>query len=154
MPDGVLNLAINLEGFVNSSPFYDNGKLYAGSTNALYCVDAKTGYVNWKYPTGEGILNSSPTVFEGKVYFGAGKYITCLDAATGVKLWDIGCPGDIAHPIAISDGQFFVSSQDRIYAFGLAQHNKLWEYPLPNILQHGFAVSYESVWMCMILFLV
>lgn len=133
--------------FVNSSPFYDNGKLYAGSTNALYCVDAKTGYVNWKYPTGEGIMNSSPTVFEGKVYFGAGKYITCLDAATGVKLWDIGCPGDIAHPIAISDGQFFVSSQDRIYAFGLAYHNKLWEYALPNILQHGFAVSTMRVFV-------
>jgi outer membrane protein assembly factor BamB len=86
---------------VRSSPMVLNGKVYVGSLDwNLYCLDASTGSIAWKYSTGGPIL-ATPTIVDGKVYFpsSTGGYpITiappsangdfyCLDASNGAVVW-------------------------------------------------------------------
>ncbi len=98
------------DGPVRFAPVAAGGKVYAGSDDGyLYCLDAQTGAVAWKFrgaPTdrpdrrqlGNGHLVSfwpvrgGPVVVEGVVYFGAGIWPTfgvflhALDAKTGERI--------------------------------------------------------------------
>ena len=67
-----------------SSPAVVNGVVYVGSDDhSLHAVDAATGKVKWKYPTG-GKVQSSPLVLDGLVYFGSrDSNVYALDAGTG-----------------------------------------------------------------------
>ncbi len=127
--------------FHNSSPFYHNGIVYAGYTNAMYAVDAKTGYQIWKYDTEEGVTNSSPIVYKNHVYFGSGKQLICLKADTGEKVWDILFGQQIRLPVAFDNERFYVVAEDRIYAFAIQNHKKLWEYELINNVLHGICIN-------------
>ena len=50
----------------------------------LYCIDALTGVLLWKFET-EGRIFSSPTIIDGKIYCGSndGKLYE-IDAQTGI----------------------------------------------------------------------
>lgn len=65
-----------------------NNKVFIGSDDGnLYCLNARTGVLYWKYTT-NGSIQSSPTVVDGIVYFGSNnKKIYALDANTGTLKW-------------------------------------------------------------------
>ena len=62
------------------------------SSGLVYCIDAQSGEVVWKYETGKQIF-SSPIVINGKVYIGEGLHwdegsnLYCLNASDGGLLW-------------------------------------------------------------------
>jgi len=38
--------------------------------NALYCLDAKTGSLRWRYQT-EGAITGTPAIVDGVIYIGS-----------------------------------------------------------------------------------
>ena len=72
-----------------SAPVYADGRVYVGeglhqhTDSRMFCLDAATGDLLWKYQT-DSHTESTPVVAEGKVVFGAGYHgIHCLDAVKG-----------------------------------------------------------------------
>lgn len=65
-----------------------NNKVFIGSDDGnLYCLNARTGALYWKF-TSNSSIQSSPTVVNGIVYFGSStKKIYALDANTGTLKW-------------------------------------------------------------------
>jgi outer membrane protein assembly factor BamB len=55
---------------VNSSPAVADGKVYVGSQNKLYALNATTGALIWSYEAGNWV-RSSPAVAEGILYVGS-----------------------------------------------------------------------------------
>jgi outer membrane protein assembly factor BamB len=102
------------EGPIRCAPACWNGRVYAGSDDGyLYCLDAHTGAVVWKFrgapadrpdrrQLGNGHLVSlwpvrgGPVIVNGVVYFGAGIWPTfgvflhAVDAGTGKATWTNG----------------------------------------------------------------
>lgn len=80
-----------------------SGKVYFGSSvdNQVYCLDAKTGEVNWKFFT-EGPVRLAPSIANGRVYFGSDDgFAYSLQAESGVLIWrqqvgpkDVRVPGN------------------------------------------------------------
>jgi hypothetical protein len=70
------------------SPTIVDGKVYCGSMDFnVYCIDADTGNVIWKYLT-ENSIGSTPAVVNGKVYIGSDDgYFYCIDSTTGELVW-------------------------------------------------------------------
>jgi outer membrane protein assembly factor BamB len=73
---------------VYSSPAVYEQRVFAGSfTGDLYCFDAATGDVCWKYRT-NGPISGSPIVINGIVYVSSLKGRTYgLDPKSGKLLW-------------------------------------------------------------------
>jgi outer membrane protein assembly factor BamB len=71
-----------------SSPAVFNGRVYIGSGDGnVYCVDAVTGILQWKFATGD-IVHASPAVANNTVYIGSwDSYLYALDAETGQEKW-------------------------------------------------------------------
>ncbi len=95
-------------GPVRFAPVYDAGKVYFASDDGyLYCLDAGTGELNWKYKgsyTERMVLGNEriismwparggPVIMDGVIYFAAGImpfegiFIHAVDAVTGNEIW-------------------------------------------------------------------
>lgn len=72
---------------VRDSPAVVDGRVYIGSDQEFYCLDAVTGAFIWNYTT-NNFIESSPAVANGKVYIGIndGK-VYCLNALSGALIW-------------------------------------------------------------------
>lgn len=79
---------VNLGGAIVGSPSIAYGKVYVGCIDRnIYCLDAQTGTIVWKYLTNWKI-RSSPALKDGKVYIGPDDgNVYCLDANTGTLIW-------------------------------------------------------------------
>lgn len=99
------------DGPVRFAPVYDQGRLYFASDDGyLYCIDARTGELNWRFrgvpdhlPDMRMLVNGrmlsrwpargGPVLHNGKVFFGAGiwpeegVYVNAVNAETGQLLW-------------------------------------------------------------------
>lgn len=105
---GAEKWAFYADGPVRLPPVVDQGKIFFASDDGfLYCVDAETGILVWKYScvsSREKILGNErlispwparggPVVKDGIVYFAAGiwpfmgVFICALDARTGEEIW-------------------------------------------------------------------
>ena len=87
-----------------ASPSASNGKVYVGSDNTLYCMDAATGDILWTYAMGGAIVNASVTIAEdiGLCFLHAWRssvtpHITRLHAvniADGANAWTLDVQGE------------------------------------------------------------
>ena len=96
------------DGPIRYAPVTSGGRTYVGSDDGhLYCLDASTGKVLWKFrggPPNRKVLGAGrlisawpvsggPVVHEGKVYFAAGiwpvmgVFVYALDAESGSVVW-------------------------------------------------------------------
>ena len=103
-------MALLTEGPVRCAPACWKGKIYAGSDDGyLYCLDAASGGVRWKFRGTAGRpdrrqlgnehlvsfwpVRGGPVVAGGVVYFGAGLwpifgvFVHALDSETGKPIW-------------------------------------------------------------------
>jgi len=71
-----------------SSPVVAQGAVYFGSGDGnLYALDAASGELRWKFPTGD-VVHSSPAYGGGVLYFGSwDSFFYAVDAATGKEKW-------------------------------------------------------------------
>jgi eukaryotic-like serine/threonine-protein kinase len=71
-----------------SSPIVAQGAVYFGSGDGnLYALDAASGELRWKFPTGD-VVHSSPAYASGVLFFGSwDSFFYAVDAATGKEKW-------------------------------------------------------------------
>jgi eukaryotic-like serine/threonine-protein kinase len=122
-----------------SSPAVANGKVFFGSGDSnVYGVDAKTGILQWKFPT-KDVVHSSPAVVNNVVYIGSwDSYLYAIDAETGQQKWAFKSGEDetIHNQVgfqsspAVVDGVVYSGCRDaHVYAIDAATGRKKWDYP-------------------------
>jgi outer membrane protein assembly factor BamB len=98
-----------------------NGRLYAGDyRGTLSCLDAVSGKLKWRFPTGAQIL-ATPVTSGNVIYIGSGDgSLYALNAQTGRPFWSYPT-GEIRGSAALANGRLFVGSlgekTGEIYAF-------------------------------------
>jgi outer membrane protein assembly factor BamB len=126
-----------------------------------YCFDGKTGNIKWETPTRGS--DSPPSIADingdGKLEILHGEfggYVICLNAEDGKKKWEI--PVDLNSWIQTAptivdlnnDGQldFVVATwnakegdTNKVYAYNGKTHEKLWEFPVNDVIYHGTSVT-------------
>lgn len=133
-------------GAVRSSPVYDKGKVYAGSSDGnLYCLDGKSGKKIWSFQAGHAV-HSSALVSNGKVFFTDKKNnLYAINADTGKKIWQIDLKPDLAYPWGfdyyqssplIKDGIVYVGSGNgSMYALNEVTGQIKWEYKAASLIR-------------------
>jgi len=127
--------ALDRAPFISSAAVV-GGRVYVGcDNNYLYCFDAKSSRVIWKFET-EYEVFSSPAVAYGKVYVGEGLHYTedakfyCVDAQTGKFVWHFQTSSHTESSPAVSDGKvYFGAGEDGVYCLDAETGEKAWQYP-------------------------
>ena len=130
-------------GNFSSSPAVVGTRIYIGSAQAdifssggvVYCLDAQSGEMVWKFQTAREIF-SSPAVVNGKVYIGEGLHqdvdsrLYCLDADTGSLLWSFQTSSHVeSSPTVVDDRVFFGGGADGVYCVDAETGERIWRYP-------------------------
>ncbi len=84
----------------------DNGGGGSGG-DSLYCLNAATGEIIWKYRT--GYTDDAVTVYDGYVYT-PGDSLWCLDALTGERMWAFGGANDRGGTPIVTDNSVFCAA--------------------------------------------
>lgn len=98
-----------------------NGRLFVGDYRGiLSCLDATSGKLKWRFPTGAQIL-ATPVISGNLVYIGSGDgYFYALNRETGRPAWSYQT-GEIRGSAALANGRLYVGSlggkTGEIYAF-------------------------------------
>ncbi|AKB52188.1 Cell surface protein [Methanosarcina barkeri str. Wiesmoor] len=80
-------------GYSTSTPAYYNGRIYVGSSNGLYCLNATTLLPIWPTPTSVGVVQSSPAI---STFYGLGNeyiYVTTNSLLGGI--YCVNSSGDV-----------------------------------------------------------
>jgi outer membrane protein assembly factor BamB/orotate phosphoribosyltransferase len=133
---------------------YRDSVMFGSDSGIFWCLQKKTGGVNWKYDTkseaSKGIL-SSPVISEGRVYFGNyhGR-LYCLDASDGREIWNEHVCDWIGSSPCYANGYIYIGLEydSCIAAGGLAKFcamsgRRVWEVPTRQML-HGSPVYSEK----------
>jgi eukaryotic-like serine/threonine-protein kinase len=121
-----------------SSPVISQGSVYFGSSDGnVYSLDAASGKLNWKFPTGD-VVHASPVLSAGILYIGSwDSYFYAIDAATGAQKWrfktgedpDIHNQVGIQSSAVVSEGLVYFGCRDsNLYALDAATGEKKWAY--------------------------
>jgi hypothetical protein len=101
-------------------PIASDGVVYVGSSDTnLYALDAQTGTVKWKFPTGAAFTSMQiPAISGGVVYIpGADGILYGVDKSTGQELWRYAGVAPFG-PVVIAGGRVIVSdSAFTLYCF-------------------------------------
>ena len=83
-----------INGLIQGKPALGDECVVFGAWDTyLYCLDKKSGVLNWKWTNESGVKlfspgNVVPAISEGKVFFVApDRYMTALDLKTGEEIW-------------------------------------------------------------------
>ncbi len=114
------------------TPAYLDGKIYAldGDANVMTCLDAKTGTKVWQKPfdldrtKGKEVFRSSPTLADGKLYCLGERGTVVIQKVTDgsivlvAKMQEGGAQEGVRSSIAVSDGQLFIRTTDKLWCVG------------------------------------
>ncbi len=126
--------------------------------DTTFCVDADSGYVQWKTITGGGDSPPSMADADGDGYMDVlhGTFfgnVHCLDGRSGTKKWTLLVDTNAAiesEPAIMKNGMetdFAVATWDfnydsnRIACYRLSDHSLKWRYYVHDLLYHGPAVG-------------
>ncbi len=115
-----------------ATPAYRDGKLYVfdGDSHTMTVLDAKTGAKVWQKTLegidkskGKEVFRASPTVADGKIYnLGERGTVVIQNAEDGAQLAVIpmgsGGPEGVRSSIAVSGGNLFIRTTDKLYCVG------------------------------------
>ena len=121
-----------------SSPVVAQGTVYFGSGDGnLYALDATSGELRWKFPTGD-VVHSSPAYADGVLYFGSwDSFFYAVDAATGKEKWRFhGGEDALIHnqvgfqsSPAVANGVVYTGCRDsNLYALDAATGKENWRF--------------------------
>jgi outer membrane protein assembly factor BamB len=119
-----------------SSPVVERDAVYFGSGDGnVYALDAGSGAMRWKFPTGD-VVHASPALVDGVLYVGSwDSYFYALDAATGKQKWRFhGGEDPLVHnqvgfqsSAAVANGVVYVGCRDsNLYALDAATGTEKW----------------------------
>jgi outer membrane protein assembly factor BamB len=125
-----------------SSPVVAHGTVYFGSGDGnLYALDAVSGELRWKFPTGD-VVHASPAFDAGTLYFGSwDSYFYAVAAASGKEKWRLhGGEDPIIHnqvgfqsSPAVVDGIVYTGCRDsnvyaNVYAIDAVSGKEKWRF--------------------------
>jgi len=126
---------------VSSSPAVVAGKIYLGSDDTVYCLNASTGESVWNYtkPFPLGGFHS-PAVVGDRVYVGAWDWnIYCLNASSGEFIWSYMTENDVNSSPAVVDGRVYIGSwDDWFYCLDASTGELVWKY------KTGYDIKWSS----------
>lgn len=145
-------------GAILASPCVAGDHLYVTAVSdsvfaprgALYCLDADTGRVRWKFDDDGEMLHgySSPCVAGGRVYVGEGMHsnlvcrLYCLDADSGKKLWEFEANSHIESSPCVAGGAvFFGAGDDGLYCLDAKTGARRWQLAGPWHIDTSPAVA-------------
>jgi outer membrane protein assembly factor BamB len=134
--------------------------VYIGSFDKnLYCLDAQTGSVVWKYLTNYRI-RSSPALKDGKLYTGADDgNVYCLDANTGTLIWknklsDLIMVNVELSPVAIRSSPTVVGDRvyvghvdNNVYCLDVQTGDEIWSFSTGSTVVSSPAVAAGKVYI-------
>jgi PKD repeat protein len=134
-----------------ASPSLANGNVYIGSGNGdVFALDATSGAVQWKYPTGKAVYTSS-TIADGMLYTGSSHEIYALDALSGAFIWKYKISGDIHSTPAVANGIVYFGGggpgDTNVYALDSRLGTVIWKYPVGNDIDSSPAVANGVVYI-------
>ncbi len=112
-------------------PCIHNGKVYVGCMDRnVYCLDAKTGELVWKFQADAGIAMSSPVISDGILYIGSYDYnMYALNAETGRLVWKFKTQDKVLCSCAVSAGRVYFGSKDyNVYCLDARTGQLLWKF--------------------------
>jgi outer membrane protein assembly factor BamB len=136
-------------GFIVSSCLVQGKRVYVAAAHrqgadmfgALYCLDAVTGEIVWKFDD-DGAMKqvfSSPCIADGRLFIGEGFHTDasckfyCVDANSGKKLWDFQTNSHTeSSPCVAGDKVFFGAGDDGVYCVNAKNGKRVWQYPGPD----------------------
>jgi outer membrane protein assembly factor BamB len=113
---------LELSEWIRTSPalaaatVYHHGNDDVGAPVHLYALDAASGVVNWRVPSGRVADAASPAVADGVVYAGGGEHLHALDAASGRERWRF--PLAVTSAPVVVGGVVYVGGRDGLSAIG------------------------------------
>lgn len=120
-------------GSVESTPFFNDGKVYFGSDDGhLYALDKDKGNVSMDKKL-DGELKSSPIVVNDSVYIGSTNSKLYCVATDNDDNWSF-TTGDevLSSPSFVNDTVIFASSDGNLYCLNSSDGNLNWKVDLNN----------------------
>jgi len=124
--------------FYLSSPAIWEGAVYFGSGDGnIYAVDALSGKLKWKFPTGD-VVHASPAISDDTLFLGSwDSYFYALDARTGKEKWRFKTGEDqkihnqvgIQSSAAVAGGVVYFGCRDsNFYAVDVKTGQQKWSF--------------------------
>ena len=145
----------SLNNYCQAAPVIDNNEVIFGAWDTyLYCLDAKTGQLKWKWNNGSsrnqlGPGNVVPVVTANRIYIVApDRYMTAIDRKTGKTIWrnkdhkyreSLGCSEDGTRVYAKTmDGELVAVNATT------SDFNKLWVVDMKLGYEHAPCIVAEK----------
>jgi outer membrane protein assembly factor BamB len=138
-------------GDVESSPLFLNSKLYVGTMNGeLYCIDAGTGNIDWKYSASsdlkKSLIRSSPASDGAQIVFCCDNGAIFSLHQDGTVAWKSRTDGNIlASPAIFGDHVFICSADSCVYSFSVHTGVTEWRKKLSAGIYSSPAVNEKGV---------
>ena len=108
---------------------------FAGKSNRLYSLDARTGRKNWHYssPTDQWLIGG-PVLYEGVIYLGSSDQhlLHAIDASSGALIWTVGLDGRIWGQAAMTEGRLYVGSNS-MFVVDISSGDILTQYEFERV---------------------
>jgi outer membrane protein assembly factor BamB len=117
-------------GWVWGSAAYDDGMVYVPTVNGhCVCLDAKTGYIIWDYPTAKSVP-AEPAIDGDLVYFGSWSgSLYAFDKKTGEIVWKENGIGLDSGTLIAYEGKIYLPHHSNVFMYFDAKTGE--------ILSHG-----------------
>ena len=121
-----------------SSPVTADGMVFVlPDDGVLHAIEATTGKVKWKTPTGDrwGIGDSSPAVADGLVYVENSKFLYAIKVASGKVAWKFETTNGGSSSPAVCRDRVLFGCMDRVYAVDAATGKEAWHHDVKGLLK-------------------
>jgi len=150
-----------LGGAILGSPVACYGNVYvACCDHNVYCLNATTGVLNWKYTT-NWVLRSTPCVIGGDCYIGPdGGIIYCLNAYTGALVWNTTIYSSLiltsmsadpmqirSSPIVMGNLLYVGAMNDYVYCLNTTKGNVVWSFKTGGVVAASPSVYSGKVYI-------
>ncbi len=112
-------------------PCIYEGRVYVACLDRnVYCIDARTGELFWKFQAEGGFAPASPVAHQGTIYIGGYDFnFYALDARTGKLLWKFRTQGKICGNALVHENRVYFGSADyNLYCLDKDTGKLVWKF--------------------------
>jgi parallel beta-helix repeat protein len=126
--------------YITSSPAVVAGKIYFGTYEAVFCLNASTGEHIWNYSNARTNAMHSPTIVGDRLFVSSFDYsIYCLNATTGEFIWKHSTSSTMSTCPTVSEGRVYIGSgDDWFYCLNASSGELIWRY------KTGYDIAWSS----------
>lgn len=144
------SLQWHFDGDFSGYPAATKDRIFVGTINGIFCLDAITGSILWEYKDKNlfhNYFDSPPIVVSEYIFIGTGsegfqivdsgypigdpferqKRLLCIHTQSGEIMWEFHGKGIISESPAYADGRVFISGGSSIYCLDADTGDIIWE---------------------------